>query len=529
MTEQEPSRLWRRTRWGVLALGAGLGAYLGNAAYESVWAKIQGQSGRAALHAALRHLPPERLIFFFGLTGCLGLHLLIRPQRIWSWLYRWRWLLGAGVFALGVVFEVHGSSLAMWSHYVSGADPDTLAPIFGVERPIRSDEWSVFTPLAFSQEFTGYAVFNDITRATPTNMLTVYAQPAWDLTTLCKPFFWGYLLFGTAKGLAWFWCGRLIGLFLIAFELFRLITHDHRRLALAGAALVAWSPVIQWWFAINGLVEMICAGAGMVLLVHLFLTTPHRRVKAISAVAFALAACAYLLTLYPAWQVPLAYVVVALLVWVVGRDWRAQLRRLGDLAYLALALVLAAAIAGHWYLVSQDAITAVANTVYPGEQLYLGGNGLASLFTWPANLPTAFVDVTNPSEEARFLGFFPLPQLLAIVYLARTRCRDGLVTCLAAVDLLLLAFQAFGLPSALAQLSLLYATKDGRVAVISSLVDVLLLIALAARRDRLVPTRSAARWALTGGPWPWSLEPSPSPPKSRLTTPGWMASCRPGG
>ena len=49
---------------------------------------------------------------------------------------------------------------------------------------------------AMSQEFNDYGITNSISRAWPTDMLTIYNQPVWDITLIAKPFYWGYLLLG---------------------------------------------------------------------------------------------------------------------------------------------------------------------------------------------------------------------------------------------------------------------------------------------------------------------------------------------
>ena len=171
--------------------------------------------------------------------------------------YRFRLAVAGLVFLLLVGLEVHGSSLAMWNKYLQpGQNKTALAkPVFGKPRPIRSDEWAIHTPMALSQEFENYPFENSIWRAAPTNMATVYNQPIKDSpATLAKPFHWGYLLFGGSRGLSWFWCGRLIALLVISFEFFQVLTGRSRLLSLAGASLVTFSPVVQWWFAVNGLV-----------------------------------------------------------------------------------------------------------------------------------------------------------------------------------------------------------------------------------------------------------------------------------
>lgn len=219
----------------------------------------------------------ERLIGFFLFAYFIYLHFVIEPKYIYRFIYRYRFALAFATFAVCVVLQLHGSSMGMWNYYLySGDEPSRFQePLFGMQRAIRSDEWNVFTPLAMSQEFNEYGTVNAIARAWPTDMLTIYNQPAWDITMIAKPFYWGYLLFGSAYGLSWFWAGRMIALFLVTFELFMLLTKGKKGYSVMAAFLIAFAPAVQWWFAINFFVEMLVAGQLAILMIYHFMNTDH--------------------------------------------------------------------------------------------------------------------------------------------------------------------------------------------------------------------------------------------------------------
>ena len=191
-------------------------------------------------------LSTPRIVIFFGVLAFLYLHFVFSPEKIYGYLFRHRFVLGAALFAVCVALKLHGSSIGVWNNYIASAPSPSpyQFPILGVPRPIRSDEWDVFTPLAMSQQYTGYAAVNDIACAWPTNMLTTYNQPVWDLTAIAKPFYWGYLLLGSEYGLSWFWCGRLIALFLVTSEMFLLITGQKKRKAMIWSSATGCPPPI---------------------------------------------------------------------------------------------------------------------------------------------------------------------------------------------------------------------------------------------------------------------------------------------
>lgn len=45
----------------------------------------------------------------------------------------------------------------------------------------------------------------------------------------------------------------------------------NKRLAVIYGLLVTWSPIVQWWFAVNGLVEMLILGQLAIVIVERYL------------------------------------------------------------------------------------------------------------------------------------------------------------------------------------------------------------------------------------------------------------------
>ncbi|MDR0500796.1 MAG: hypothetical protein LBG97_06075, partial [Coriobacteriales bacterium] len=311
--------------------------------------------------SALKDVPQaafslRRTALFSPFTYFLLLHIIVRPRLIYSFCFRYRYLLAVLVFALCVVFELHGSSIGMYDIFIQPDAPKSSGaiPILGEARTIRADEWLKFTSMSLSQEFNNYAAISPITEAWPTSMVTLFGQPAWDLSTLAKPQFWGYLLFGSAKGLAWFWMGRLIALFLISFEFLRIFTNDNKYLSLTGAFLIALSPVVQWWYVMPHLTDILQSCFLAIILVHLLLKARQNNTKiackTIMSIALGLCACGFILSLYPAWMIPAAYLFVLLMIIVICRTIRSLSKdarlRLSDFAYLAVAIAVAVVIIG---------------------------------------------------------------------------------------------------------------------------------------------------------------------------------------
>ena len=71
-------------------------------------------------------------------------------SNLLSFLHQHRFALGICIVAIATLFELSGSSIACMSSVLGEENPQGV--LFGIPRSIRSDEWLVFTPFAFSQK-----------------------------------------------------------------------------------------------------------------------------------------------------------------------------------------------------------------------------------------------------------------------------------------------------------------------------------------------------------------------------------------
>lgn len=418
-------------------------------------------------------------VLFFPVFLLL-LHVALPADHIWSFVDRNRFALAAAILLLAVASELNGSSIGVWNRHVP--NPRAEPPLFGVERPIRSDEYAVFTPMTLAQSFAkpAWPYFNDIPRAAPTDMFSVYAQPVRHPLLVFRPFLAGHVLFGFERGLAFFWFGRWLALLLVVYELLKLLTNGNKPLSGVGATLVVLAPVVQWWGAINALAEMLVFGSLFVLCLDRFMRGASLRDRWPAVVGMGYSGVAYAMTLYPAAQVPLAYVFGALCLWVVGR--RAEGFR-PDSRSLFFGVLVAVVAAGclAWYLrLSSDSFRIVSGTEYPGKRFDCGGGfrkglglSLGGLF-FPWTSPV--VEDGNVFNRAVFPDFFPLGIGLSAFVLLRRRVRDALVVLLLSVSVVVGGYCVFGFPPWLAKLSLLSRSTAPRAFVAFSFVQFLLVV-----------------------------------------------------
>ncbi len=318
-------------------------------------------------------------IMIFSAIIFLAISAVIYKWSVVESIYKWRWVIGAFVILFCTVFELHASSLSTYNVYLPGYDYN---PLFGVSRAIRSDEYSVFTSMAFSQVAEGFPWFNDFYRGCLTDMAMIYGQPIKIFIMLFRPFQIGYLLFGAEKGLAFYWSSRLVICLLISIEFGKLITKKDIYLSMVYGILVAFSPVVQWWFSVNGLVEMLIFGQGALLLLNYYFETDIIKKKI--GYVFGLVVCAggYILCLYPAWQIPFFYVFLAYAIILIMEKYKSIRIEKHDILMIASGIVVLVISMVFILLQSQDTIKDVMSTVYPGERSVLGGslNEFPSLF-----------------------------------------------------------------------------------------------------------------------------------------------------
>ncbi len=432
--------------------------------------------------------------------------LLLSPHlKVFDWIVDHRFLLAVGLLVVLVAFEISGSSISLWGPLLHGEAYEGV--LLGVPRDIRSDEWLVFTPFSLSQVATGFHAVSPAMAGGGINTTMVYAQPAWALATLFRPFLWGYLALGAAKGLAFFWCARAIALVLVTYECMELLSDGNRRIAAYGAILVGFAPIIEWWFAVNGTVELFVYGQGLVLALRHSL----RAQSAIARWGWSLflgwlLGC-YALILYPAWQVPVAYAFGSLGIWVIIQwvhqkhdgPWGKVLPR--HLLPLVVCTVFAIAAVGVCVYLAWDAVQATLDTVYPGKRFCVGGgltvwqpNSIATLVSplWPELFEP------NVSEDAAFVSLQPLGVLLAIICLVKCalqRKTDSGLICLLVGSAFLYAYGIMGFSPALSKITLLSNVQTLRVVIATGYLDIALLVrSLAVLSSRFATGDDAVSW-----------------------------------
>ena len=378
-------------------------------------------------------------------------------------IYEYRFVLSFLLLIMLVSFKISGSSMGCWKLFLGDGESGIR---LGEPRVWRSDEWGTLTPLCFRQQYNTLGAYNRYSQTLGsilTDNMLVYGQPSWDILTLFRPFYWGYLFFGSERGLSWFWCSRLIVLFLAWFELGMFITDGQKKLSVMLSICVSFAPFLQWWFAINGLVEMLIYGACFVLGSNYLVSRAFNPRKIAVAVGMAVCAVGYVLTFYPTWMVPVAWGFVPLFLWVVIWKFDRKVLRRVDVVPWLLIFVITAAGLTVLAVTSWDVIKAELNSVYPGNApLSSGGTGLWWMMKYPISLVSRFSMNELIVENSSIICFAPAGFILALWVIIKEKKKDPLLILLLGINLFLAWYYCVGIPKWLAKMLLLSFVNSNR-------------------------------------------------------------------
>ena len=397
-------------------------------------------------------------------------------KSVYNIFYRYRYLIGAIFVITMVLLNINGSSV----HYLNNYVPSQWdGVILGKARAWRSDEYAINTPFAFSQAASGFHYYSQVIRA-GADAFIIYGQPVWDIGVLFRPFQWGYLILGAERGLSFFWNARLVMLILITFEMGMLLLNEKKNLAFLMSLMISFSPFIQWWFAINGLVEMLVFGFGAVLAFNRYLHTDSYKTRMVCGVIIAYFGCVYVLTFYPAWIVPIAYIMLVLVIWLITENRKASFTR-KDIAVALASVCLFVVGLSYVFIKSKETVELSLNTIYPGQRTGTWPLSPLVFFQYPnglfSTLRTSFAGlVTNEVEGSSFISFFPVGLILFTYNTFSGQKRiDSFSVGMIALSALFAIYCTIDIPDIVDTLTLMRFTTTHRVLPILMLAQLLLL------------------------------------------------------
>ncbi|MBI3524593.1 MAG: hypothetical protein HY066_08695 [Betaproteobacteria bacterium] len=402
-------------------------------------------------------------------------------------------------FGTLVSLGVTGSSFGLGYQQTPFVQSDAIN-IWGKNRPIRSDEWLLLTPLAIAQynHHPKFPVTNSNVGESGENMLIagMVGVPVTHVSSIAKPATWGFFLFDLKSALSWYWCFPVFACLFALWGVVALLTPDNWKLSFLTALWFCASPyTIAWsnWPAYAVFFPSIALLTSIAIL-----RTHDKFLLLVFAGILGIAIAGFVLLLYPPWQISLTYVFIALVAGIVVRDKLYLNLTKNRLASFGIAIIVAGFLLWRWWQDAHPAIQAILATVYPGNRSGITGGNVAfsDLLRGYTNLVTLYkLDShahTNQSEIASF-PYMLLPLAVIFVLRAYPKMIGAVEIALASFMGFILYFMLVGVPLELAQFSLLGRVPPARADIGLGLAYIIICALLLSPDAKTIPGKTPTR------------------------------------
>lgn len=403
-------------------------------------------------------------------------------KKVFNLIIKQRFLIALVCLIFSVSLELNGSSLSNWinfglretsSHKLisfkgieafqktnpltpwleTGLNQDVL---WGIPREIRSDEWNVQTPFYLSQANSDLELNNE-SYGDGQNMVVAYNSPVKDISIIGKPFNWGFLFLSPAKAISWYWSFKVITMLLLAFEFALILTKGKKLLSLVSAFWIVFTPAIQWWF-MQHLGDVVYFTLLILVAVYHYFKSQTLIKKIGFASLIASGLIGFTLVIYPAFQVPFFYLILAFtLVMFYDAIKKKQVHK-RDWLIIALTVFLSLSVIGLTVYQSFEAIKASLSTVYPGHRVSSGdevGLNQVSDFFLNLMLPFKIPSFANQVElSSSFHFLYIMVFFLPFLWKKKDFKTDKLGLLLVVFSLILFVYAVIGVPRIVSTLTL---------------------------------------------------------------------------
>lgn len=410
-------------------------------------------------------------------------------QKSLSFIY---FILGFIVFMS--LFQISGSSIGNWNKLIDG-DIYGGGLLLGIPRSIRSDEWLVQTPLAISQKENNFAQENQFI-GNGEDTAVIYDAPNTHWSTIFKPHNWSFFIMPTENAFAFKWWFRggllIISTYLLLLEL----TKRNYFLSISGSLILFFSPIIQWWYSIQVMEPLAYGFLGLYFALRIL---KYENTKRLLLYSFGLfySAIAFSLSFYPAYQIPVLYVVLGIFVGYILEN-REEIKKKvwTKFGVILTSIILALSVLVLYYFSVKDTISAILNSSYPGARFVSGGHFslihfLSGPYSFLLELNSTAVPVFfgNQSEAANYLILVPflilLPYLIykILIQIKSIRKISFIQIALILIFLLQTLFIFVGFPNFLAKITLFYLIPENRMMFGIGLIALFSIIIFLSRQD----------------------------------------------
>lgn len=386
----------------------------------------------------------DRFIILLVINLLIAIHGIFGPKKVFLWLFSKRWIIGLIVLVFLVANKYNGDSLYCYDVAVqTGYGSEYSKPIIGVHRGIRSDEWMVSS----MKTLNFYMGDNDVWDI---GLTEIIGAPQ-IIITRCL-----FVTLGLEYAYSFDWYFLKILTILLAIEFFMIVTRKRKLLSVAMASMFIFSSFYQWW-AHPG---MWYSFFGAIVFFNMFFEVEGWKKIPVGLLA-AYFANTFIFLLYPAWEVPMGYVALVFLVYIITENFQKIKKfKKTEWLYLFMALACLGVLVVVSYLARTAYIENVTATVYPGKRESAGGYYLQKLYFYASGTFFSYKDTVSNSEYGSIITLFPLPVILASILLIKDgiegKKKDILtIGMLIVFGILFLYCSVPGLPLSIARLILI--------------------------------------------------------------------------
>ena len=383
-----------------------------------------------------------RAIFFFNLTFVGLLACWLGKKKA----VRWRYLLAIVLLVLMTIGKYTGSSLGFYDGMLLGNTEEyECSTLLGIPQGIRGDEWATEKPYYFAQVNGGddLPYYNTNMMLEGADMVVHAFAPVKDIITLFRPSLLGFLFLPSENAFAFYWWAKLIALFMASFEICRLLS-GRVKYGVLGAIVFSFAPAVRWWLS-QSLAEIYIYGFWAVVCYAYYLKIEKKGLRALSLIGVFYFLTCYIFTIYPACQVPVAYVLLAIVIWVLYKNWdKKPFSKRRVVSYIIAATPFIGIVA-RFIMMSGPALKTMLNTVYPGtERPWISlewGHPLYQLIN-PFTALIQHPSFSNSCEISQFYSFAVvlIPLVAWLTYRYRKKMLLPALLCGASTFLLVIAW-----------------------------------------------------------------------------------------
>lgn len=430
-----------------------------------------------------------RLIILYGIEALYFGYFIIdkykdKIKKCIDFIIKKRYVIIPIIFLICIVFKINFSSINIWNTFLH--EDNFSKNILGKSREIRADEWLVqsTTMLAQTLNKDGYKMYNSHIMQGHCNIMMT-GGPVLNVTTIAKPLTWGFLLFGAEYGFSWWWALRILLLLIVSFEIARIITQKDNILSIAGMFALAIAPGIMWWFS-TAIVDAYIWGMAIVVLFHTYMENLeiNNWKKILIAIGMIISIPAFAFALYPAYQVPLAYVIIIFMINDLIKSFKKLQKK--DYFIMAGTLIISLGILAYFVIFAWNDIQTMMGTVYPGSRFETGGDYTINQFV--AGFTNIFLpynnEIANPCEISTYI--YSITGLIALIlYYINNFKKEKIGKSNKILEIGLIALYLFffvwiyiGFNKILAQITFLYYSPTVRTQLVFGMIGVLIILML---------------------------------------------------